>query len=116
VKTGDVSKNKSGTNFQARVQGLYGQSKGPNKEQNFMLLAKKCNWSVPVLEVMEPCLQNNKLYRVERSILLVDDGVPSQTVAFHSHGTLQKWYEHVEQPEMDRVYIELTKEWNSQKV
>jgi len=38
-----VPKNESGANFQARVQGLYRQSKGPNNEQNFMLMAKKGN-------------------------------------------------------------------------
>jgi len=40
VKTQGVSRNDSGINFVAMLQGLYGQPEGPNKEQNFMTLAR----------------------------------------------------------------------------
>jgi len=39
----------------------------------------------------------------------------SQSDASNSHDTLQRWYEHVELPEMEQAYIEWSKEWNSHK-
>jgi len=79
VKTGGVSKNESGSDFQARLQGLYRQPKRPNNEQNFMTLAKTWNKSVPTLVVARLRLQNSDTDKIEMSVSLVDDEVSSQS-------------------------------------
>jgi len=81
VGTGVLSKNGGVADFQARLQGLYGQLEEPDKERNFMILAKAWNKSVSTLDVAKPRLQNNEVYRVDMSVSLVDDGVSSQSEA-----------------------------------
>jgi len=65
---------------------------------------------VPTLGVTEPRHQDSRIYRVEISASLDDDAVSSQLEASNSHDKLHNLFEHVEQPEMDRAYIELAKE------
>jgi len=84
-------------------------------ENNFIALPSAWNQSGPTLVVTEPRVQNSKVYRVEKYISLVDEGVSSQSDVSNSHDTLQRLYDHVEQPEMDRAHSELTKEWKSHK-
>jgi len=51
----------------------------------------------------------------EKSISLFDCGVSNQWEASNLHDRVQNLYEQVEQPEVEGAYMELTKEWNSQK-
>jgi len=48
VETGALSENGGAASFQARLQGLYGQPEEPDKERNFMILAKAWNASCRV--------------------------------------------------------------------
>jgi len=107
VKTQVVSESNNGgvVDFQARLQGLYGQPEEPDKERNFMLLANAWNKSDATQEFTGKKLKNNKVYRVRRSASLVDDGVSSQSEASNLHVRLQDLYEHVEQSEMERPTI-----------
>jgi len=93
---------------------LYGQTNEPNEENNFIALPNTGNQPGPTLVVTEPRIENNKIYKVEKYTSLVDTGVSSQSDASISHDTLQRVYDHVEQPEMDRAYTELTEKWKSQ--
>jgi len=88
--------------FQARLQGLYGQPEEPNKEPNLMLLAKAWNKSEATQEVTGQRLKNNEVYRVESRASLVDDGVSSQSEASNIHDRLQDLYEHVDQSVIER--------------
>jgi len=108
-----VSKNGGVADFETRLQELYRQPGEPVKERDFMILAKAWNKSGSTHEVTEQRLKNNEVYKVKRSASLVDDGVSSQSEASNLHVRLQNLYEHVEQPEMERAYIELAKKWNS---
>jgi len=114
VNTGVVSRNESGADFQARVPRLYGQTNESDKENNFIALPNTCNQPGPRLVVTEPRVQNYEIYRVERYNSLVDTGVSRRSDASISHDKLQRVYDYVEQPEMDRAYTMLTKEWKSQ--
>jgi len=96
--------------FQTRLQELYRLTEKPDKEQNFMILAKAWNASSSANEGIEQRLQNNEVYMVERSASLVDDGVSSRTEAPNVHARLKNLYEHAEQSEMERAYIRLAKE------
>jgi len=113
-KTQVVSKsnNRGVVDFQVILQGLYEQLEKPNKERNFMLLAKKWIKSEATQEVSGQRLKNNAVYRFERSAPMVDDGVSSQSEASNLHVILQDLYEHVDQSEMEQAYIELAEEWN----
>jgi len=59
----------------------------------------------PSGSVTEQRLKNKDVYRVDRSASLVDDVVSSQSKASNLHDRSQNLYEHVEQPEMELVYI-----------
>jgi len=114
VKTGVVSKNESGADFQARLKGLYGQTNEPDKEHKFIALPKEWNRSDPTLVVTEAIRQGSKLYRLEKSNSLVDCGLSSQSKASNLHDRVQNLYEQVEQPEMEGADMESAKVWKSQ--
>jgi len=112
---------------------VYGQPEKSDKERNFMILAKAWNKSGSTHKVTEQRLQNNKVYMVEKSASLVDDGISTRTEASNLrtsaslvdygvsnrsqasnlHARLHDLYEREEQPEMERAYVGLAKEWNS---
>jgi len=66
VGTFFLSRSGGVADFKTRLQGLYGQPEEPDKEWNFMILAKAWNKSVSMLDVTKPRLQNNEVYRVEK--------------------------------------------------
>jgi len=111
--TKDGSETGGDADFQTRLQGLYDHPEEPDKERNFMLLAKAWNKSDDMHEVAKPRLLNSNVYRIERYATMVEDEVPRQSETSNLHDGVQIMYEHVEQPEMEQAYTELAEEWNS---
>jgi len=81
------SGNESGADFQAKVQSLYGQTNESNEENNFIALPNTGNEPGPTLVVTEPRVQNNIAYRFEKFISMVDTGVSSRSDVSNSHDT-----------------------------
>jgi len=116
VETGVLSKNGGVADFQARLQGLYDQPEEPDKERNFMLLAKAWNASSPVREIIEQRLQNEAVYTLgnedyrEGGDLIMNSGVAEVQTR------LQELYRRPEKPNKERDFMLLAKTWNKSDV
>jgi len=98
--------------FQTRLQGLYCQDDMAGKEKDFVKLTKEWSDSGSKDKGTEHRLQDKAVYAVRRGCPMAGI-IPGQMEYSNTHAKLQSLYEQSEQPNLERSFINLAKEWNS---